>query len=420
MSTQSNPFDLIIVGGGAAGFFAAATAARAHPGLNILILERSERPLGKVRISGGGRCNLTHACFDPQEMSASYPRGSKELRAAFEHFQPRDTMRWFEKRGVEMYTQEDGCVFPLSDDSQTIIDCLMGEAEQLGVRLYTGCGIRSLQHNEAGFRLEDKNGKVYSATKVLLAVGGGSKSAYALAAGLGHTILPPVPSLFTFSVPDPRLQGLAGIVVDIELSLAANPSKAWEHSKRKISVEGPLLITHWGLSGPAVLKLSAWGARDLADCGYKCGVQINWLPDETVETLLAELLAVRAAVPRQHALTHDPSARLPVRLWKSLLAGAGIQESEAWNELSNKRLRILAEHLTRGIFHVQGKGPYKDEFVTCGGVSLKEVNFKTMESRLVSGLYFAGEFLDIDGLTGGYNFQAAWTTAWLAGMAMAG
>jgi len=409
--------DLIVVGGGAAGYFAAINAAIANPNLQIMILEKGNRPLAKVRISGGGRCNVTHACFESADLVKFYPRGERELRGAFTRFQPKDMVAWLQERGVLLYTQPDGCMFPVSDQSETIINCFLAEANRLGIGQQFGAGVNQIGSEDGMFKLILSSGEVLFACKVLLAVGGGTQSGYMLAKQLGHTIIPPVPSLFTFEVRDPRLEGLMGVSVpDAVLRL---PGEGRD-KKKYLETNGPVLITHWGLSGPAVLKLSAWGARFLAEAGYKVEVLVNWLPGETLETYFQKLRQAKEQNPRQHLGLGEPAGRIPRRLWKSMVMFVGLSEELAWGEISRQALYQLAEQMTNGSFRISGKGVFKDEFVTCGGVSLKEVDFKTMQSRLTPGLFFAGEYLDIDGLTGGYNFQAAWTTGWLAAMAIAG
>jgi predicted Rossmann fold flavoprotein len=401
-------FDIVIVGGGAAGFFAALTAAEAAPDTRILILEKARNPLAKVRISGGGRCNVTHACYDPAQLVTYYPRGGKELRGPFTRFQPRDTVDWFQQRGVPLKTEADGRIFPITSQSQTIIDCFLDEAHKHDIELRTATRAKTIQAAPDGFTIQTSNAADIQAAKVLLAAGGGAAEAYAIAAGFGHTIVPPVPSLFTFEIEDIRLNGLAGISLE---------NAKLQLSDTRIATDGPLLITHWGLSGPAVLKLSAWRARALAESNYHAKLQVNWYPPYTPESLFAELETSRSTQARKHAIKTNPT-RLPARLWQRLAITAGISENNNWGDLSNAVLHRLANELTRGIYTIQGKGIFKEEFVTCGGVSLREVDFKSMQSRLQPGLYFAGEILDIDALTGGFNFQSAWTTGWLAGYGM--
>lgn len=401
---------VIVIGGGAAGFFAAITCASVSPQTEVILLEAGKKPLTKVRISGGGRCNVTHHCFDPASLVQAYPRGGKALRGAFTRFQPQDTIRWFEKRGVALKTEADGRMFPTTDHSQTIVNCLMKEAKARGVQIKTGAKVQWLSYEKGQFIVDLKGGDSLCSDRALLATGS-QRLPYQWANQLGHKIIPPIPSLFTFNLEDERLQDLAGISVDkVELQLASK-------GKAKYRQSGELLITHWGLSGPAVLKLSAYGARVLYDHGYKMGLFINWLPAENPETVKEQLGAQKAETPRRQVMSFSPVS-LPRRLWEKLTTASGITPTQRWAEVSKKQMTALANELTQGKFQIQGKGVFKEEFVTCGGVDLKGINFKTMESKFVSGLYFAGEILDIDGITGGFNFQSAWTTGWLAGQAM--
>ncbi|MBX3474038.1 MAG: NAD(P)/FAD-dependent oxidoreductase [Planctomycetes bacterium] len=401
---------IVIVGGGAAGFFAAITCAEAAPGADVTILEKTARPLSKVKISGGGRCNVTHACFDPVELSGHYPRGERELRGPFAAFQPRDTIEWFRRRGVEMYTLPDGCLFPVTDSSQTIIDCFLGAAKAAGVKLRCNAGVESVARQGDGFVLQLAGGETLACEKLMLATGGCRVPAMgALAVQLGHTLIAPVPSLFTFHVDAPWVHELAGIVVE--------PVQA-EVAGTNLSQTGIVLFTHWGFSGPVILQLSAWGARELARREYRFPLVLNWLPGKTPEQLHDELEARRAMFPAKYVV-NTPIAPLTARLWQALVLAAGVGAQTRWADLSRAMRHNLARQLVRSEFSVIGKTLNKDEFVTCGGVKLSEVHFKTMQSRLCPNLYFAGELLDMDGLTGGFNFQAAWTTGWLAGNAMA-
>jgi predicted Rossmann fold flavoprotein len=410
-------YDIIVIGGGPAGVFAALVAAEANPDLKILILEKGRKPLSKVRISGGGRCNLTHACYDTAELVTYYPRGGKELRGPFTRFNPGDTVSWFEGRGVKVKTEADGRIFPVTDRSETIVDCLVGGVEQSGIELRTGRGVNKIMRIDNGFVLAGSGLGGLTTAKVLVATGGGPLNHYDLAANLGHEIIPPVPSLFTLNIQDPRLKGLAGVSIpEVEIKLLPVSSG----KDKPITSRGPVLVTHWGLSGPAVLGLSAWGARRLVDAGYRANIQVNWLPKYAEEDLMNIFQEARTSFPRKRVTKNPPHRFLPARLWEKLVHAAGIGSEQPWSQVSNQTLRSLADQLIRGEYNIQGKGVYKEEFVTCGGVSLKEVDFKTMQSWICSGLYFAGEVLDIDGLTGGFNFQAAWTTGWLAGQAMAG
>lgn len=403
---------IAIVGGGAAGFFAAITAAEASPDCAVTIYEATAHLLAKVKVSGGGRCNVTHACFEPRELVKRYPRGGRELLGAFSRWQPRDTVDWFQGRGVMLKTEEDGRMFPVTDSSQTIVDCLFAAARQAGVVIRTNCAVRGVTRRGDGrFDLELSGGEIAPADRLLLAAGGNKSNAgFAIAAGFGHTIEPLVPSLFTFNIKDPRLDGLAGVSVEDAATAVASA---------KLAERGPVLVTHWGLSGPGILKLSAWGARTLHDCGYRFTLRVNWAPKFNAETARAALESARAANPKKQITTWSPLG-LPSRLWEKLVAAAGVAPDAIWTGIGNAPLRALAAQVCEAEFAVDGKSMFKEEFVTCGGVRLGEVDFKTMESRLVPGLHFAGEFLDVDGVTGGFNFQNAWTTGRLAGLAMAG
>lgn len=413
-------FDLIVIGGGAAGIFAALRAASSNPNLNVLVLEKNKTTLAKLRISGGGRCNVTHACFEPTELVSYYPRGGKELRGAFSRFQPLDTIEWFNRRGVKLKTETDGRMFPTTDRSETIIDCFLNELARLKIDLRTNQAVTNIQKRAGLFSVFIKETPTpITAPQVLIAMGGSVNLAYKIAADLGHTIIPPAASLFTFKIKDPRLKDLAGISLpDAEISLLIKENNG--KSRTTKATTGPLLITHWGLSGPVVLKQSAWAARQLAETSYQCQVQINLLHHTTPETFFKQLLAAKAHTPHQLVSKQDPTRQVPSRFWQRLVSHSGIGERQPWVETSNQKLSALANEITRGIYSMTGKSTFKEEFVTCGGVSLKEINFKTMESKPCPGLYFAGEILDIDGLTGGFNFQSAWTTGWLAGSAIAG
>jgi hypothetical protein len=408
---MSSPDQIIVIGGGAAGFFGAIACAEAHPLAQITLLEAGPEPLTKVRISGGGRCNVTHACFDPALLVRHYPRGGKALRGAFTRFQPRDTVDWFYKHHVKLKTEADGRMFPTTDDSATIVDCLLETARRNGVKLRTRAAATQAQQISGGFSVSLKRGEVLRGDRLLLATGS-SPQGHRIARSLGHTIEPPVPSLFTFTIPDRHLRDLAGIGVETA------QVKLFVPAQKPLEQTGPLLLTHWGMSGPAILKLSAWGARLLHDCRYHATVQVNWVYPTNLEQVRATLLDKKTSWSRRSLATHTLFS-LPRRLWQYLLTRAGIDPHLRWAELSKADLHKLGQELTQGKFEIQGKGVFKEEFVTCGGVRLKEVDFKTMESRICPGLYFAGEILDIDGITGGFNFQSAWTTGWLAGRAIA-
>ena len=406
---------VIVVGGGAAGFFGAIACAEANPNLQVTLLEAGHKPLAKVRISGGGRCNVTHHCFDPARLIENYPRGGKALRGAFTRFQPQDTVQWYESRGVKLKTEADGRMFPVTDDSQTIVNCLMQAADKAGVDLRTGVGVKLVKQfldkeDRSYFQVELKNERTLQCDRLLIATGS-NPLGYRWAKNLGHKIESSVPSLFTFNIKDPRLQSLAGVSV-------SNAQVRLGTGKNKLEQNGALLITHWGLSGPAILKLSAWGARFLHELKYSSSLQVNWLPEYNQETFKQVLLKVKDTHPKKKIINYCP-VELPKRLWQNFVGYVNIKPDKVWSELSKKELNKLVTEIIQGQYEIKGKGVFKEEFVTCGGVSLKEVNFKTMESKKCPGLYFAGEVLDIDGVTGGFNFQSAWTTAWLAGKAIA-
>ncbi|NET58944.1 MAG: NAD(P)/FAD-dependent oxidoreductase [Symploca sp. SIO2E6] len=412
---------IVVIGGGAAGFFGAIACASAHPHTQVTLLEAGRQPLAKVRISGGGRCNVTHECFDPDLLVQAYPRGSKALRGAFSRFQPRNTVAWFESRGVPLKTEADGRMFPVTDSSQTIVDCLLQAAKEAGVQLRTSTPVKSVLYTpelppdkrgkiQGKFEIGLKNGEIIECDRLLIATGSNPQG-YRWAQDLGHHLESPVPSLFTFNIPDPRLQDLAGISINHVCLRLPDAGKTLREQT------GPLLITHWGISGPAVLKLSAWGARFLQEQRYQTPLLINWLPQYNPESLHQLLLVVKSQLARR-LITNSCPIPVPKRLWRSLTANVGIGAQHRWGELSKKTLNQLVQELTQGRYLIKDKGVFKEEFVTCGGVNLKEIDFKAMASRRCPGLYFAGEILDIDGITGGFNFQSAWTTAWLAGQAM--
>ncbi len=403
-----NSRQIIIVGGGAAGFFAAIAAAEADA--DVTVLEKTSRFLDKVRISGGGRCNVTHACFEPREFAARYPRGGQALLGPFQKFSASDTVTWFESRGVKLKSEPDGRMFPITDSSETILNCLTDAAKKAGVKLRLNCSVESIARNADGkFELTLAGGEKISADKLLLATGGcRAAAAGQLVVSLGHTLEPPVPSLFTFQIAAPWLRELAGVSADAEVSIPAT----------KLRERGPLLVTHWGLSGPAILRLSAWGARALHDFNYQFPLLVNWLPATNAEKIIQEFQTRRATAGAK-LLVNVPLFPLTARLWEQLVLAAGIAREIRWAGLTRAQALALAQQLTRTEFRVTGKSLNKDEFVTCGGVKLAEVNFKTLESKICPGLFFAGELLDVDGITGGFNFQAAWTTGFIAGNAMA-
>lgn len=399
----------MIVGGGAAGFFAAIASANAAPSREVIVLERGPEALAKVRISGGGRCNVTHACFDPRRLVESYPRGRRELLGAFHRFQPRDTVQWFEDRGVALKTESDGRIFPVSDSSDTIVRCLLDEARHAGVILRLRTSVDDVKQCEDGtYRVVVGDGSTIACDRLLIAAGGcRSAAVLRLIEAAGHTLEPPVPSLFAFDVATTWVGDLAGVALeDVEAT-------AGTHRER-----GALLFTHQGLSGPAILRLSAAGARDFHRARYHFDLRIRWLPEWSEEQIRAELAARRESMPKR-LVVNATIAPIPARLWERLVAASGIDSTLRWHDLSRAAERRLARTLTATTLPVSGKSLNKEEFVTCGGVRLGEVDWRTMESRRRPGLHFAGEVLDVDGFTGGFNFQSAWTTGWIAGMAMA-
>ncbi|MCB7482260.1 NAD(P)/FAD-dependent oxidoreductase [Christiangramia sediminis] len=398
-------FDIIIVGGGAAGFFTAINAAENNPGLKILILERGKEVLTKVRVSGGGRCNVTHAEFIPAELIKRYPRGEKELRGPFHKFMTGDTIAWFEDRGIELKTEEDGRMFPLTDSSQTIIDCFIKECKRLNIEIQKGHSLKNFNKVNDYWEIETNSGS-FKSKQLMLATGSNSK-VWNLLKNMGHSIVPAVPSLFTFNIEDKRIKGLAGIALDSEVKI---PHENLESS-------GPLLITHWGMSGPGILKLSAWGARQLNDLNYNFNIQVNWIPGKTSAEILEELKELKFSLSKQQVSTR-PQFELPKRLWQSMVETSKIKGDAKWADLNKDELKKLSEELTSAEFKVTGKSTFKEEFVTAGGIDLKEVDFKSFESKFHPGLYFAGEILNIDAITGGFNFQNAWTGGFLAAKAM--
>lgn len=405
---MAKQLQVIVVGGGAAGFFGAIACAEISPDAQVTLLEAAPEPLGKVRISGGGRCNVTHHCFDPALLSQNYPRGGKALRGAFTRFQPKDTVAWYKRRGVRLKTEDDGRIFPVTDDSATVIDCLLREVRRTGVQLRTKAAVQAISRTDTGFTVTLRSQEVLTCDRLLLATGSSSQG-HRIAASLGHAIEAPVPSLFTFNVPDQALHTLAGVAVDpVALKLTV------PGAKQPLTQTGPLLITHWGVSGPAILKLSAWGARILHASAYQGSLQVNWLPSCNPDHLRDRLQKARHEMPKRAIANYCP-LDLPKRLWRYWMQQADLTETVTWSSLPKKALNYLVAHIHHGTFPIQGKGVFKDEFVTCGGIKLAEVNFQTMESRRCPGLFLAGEILNIDGVTGGFNFQSAWTTGWLAG-----
>ncbi len=397
---------VIVIGGGAAGFFTAINAAHLNPDAEITILEKSNKLLAKVLVSGGGRCNVTHACFDTSLLVKSYPRGEKELRSAFSKFSTAETVEWFKEQGINLKTEVDGRMFPESNSSETIANCLLETAKHLGVKIKTSISVKEISINaDHTFTLKTDTDYNPTCDKLVIASGGNPKNEnYNWLRKVGHTIVPPVPSLFTFNIPNENLTKLMGISV---------PNAKVQVVNTKLQTEGPLLITHWGLSGPAVLKGSAWGARILNDLNYDFNVKVNWFPNFKEEELKELFNAERSNNPAKIILTNAP-IEIPKRLWEYFVAKAEIIETTRWADAGKKQLNSLVAILLSDIYHVKGKTTFKEEFVTCGGISLKEVDFATMQSKIVPNLYFAGEVLDIDGITGGFNFQSAWTTGWIA------
>lgn len=403
---------ILVLGGGAAGFFAAIACAEANPAARVTILERGKNVLEKVRVSGGGRCNVTHDCPDARELVKNYPRGSRELLAPFLRFGPTDTVAWFERRGVRLKTEADGRMFPVTDDSATIVNCLISNAQRAGVAVRTGTRAERLEPlpGGSGWRVWLAGEPQPTLADKILVATGSNTAVWDLLARLGHRIVPPVPSLFTFNTKDTRLRELSGLSV---------PNAAVKIAGPKLAANGPLLVTHWGLSGPAVLRLSAWGARILHGLDYRFTLIVNWLGDVSSETALEKLAAARLESGKK-LVRANPQFGLPARLWDNLAQAAAVPADRRWADVDKKTMLALAGQLTEAQFQIAGKSTFKEEFVTAGGVDLREVNFKTFESRLLPGLFFAGEVLDVDAITGGFNFQAAWTGGWLAGQAMVG
>ncbi|PHK24475.1 flavoprotein [Nostoc linckia z15] len=404
---MSKNYDVIIAGGGAAGFFTAINIAEKNPGLSVAILERGKEVLSKVRISGGGRCNVTHACFIPADLVKFYPRGEKELRGPFNRFCSGDTIEWFERHNVQLKIEDDGRMFPATDSSQTIIDCFLDAARKCRIDILTGQSIQSLYQAEDIWKVQTQNETFLSPT-LIMATGSNPKM-WEMLAQMGHTIVPPVPSLFTFNIKDARIKDLMGLSCVASVKVKGT----------KLEASGPLLITHWGMSGPGILRLSAWGARELYAKNYQFVLEVNWLNDVTTDECIDRLKEIKQEQAKRTVAKRAPF-EMPNRLWDSLAKAAGISDEVRWADLSRLQLEALADQLTNGRFNVNGKSTFKEEFVTAGGVSLKEVDFKTMGSKIVEGLYFAGEVLDIDAITGGFNFQNAWTNGFIAAEAIVG
>ena len=413
--SQATTSNIFVVGGGAAGYFAAIRAAECNPQAAITITEAGKRPLQKLSVSGGGRCNVTQACFDAGTLTASYPRGSRELLGPFHRFQPKDTVAWFKKRGVELKTESDGRMFPVTDSSATIIDCFEKARLDANIELRLNTRVKSIRKTAEGqFAVGFAKSSDAPDTKcaaVILATGG-VIAGRDLASSLGHQITECVPSLFTFEIEDQRLTDLSGLSVPDALLQLNVENESFKQS-------GPLLVTHWGLSGPGVIRLSAWAAKPLAHADYQAELIVDWCPLITGAELKQAFSEMRTSHPRK-SVCGKPVIDVPKRLWASICSCLGVQQSANFAELPGKLARGIENELKQGKYKVSGKGVFKEEFVTCGGVRLSEVDFRSMESKLVPGLHFAGEILDIDGVTGGYNFQSAWTTGFVAGSAVGG
>jgi len=404
-------FDLIVIGGGAGGFFTAIRLAELHPGARICILEAARKPLSKVEISGGGRCNVTHACYEPQELISFYPRGQKEMLGPFYRFQPSDMIAWFESKGVKLKTESDGRIFPVSNSSSTIINCFMNAINHSGIQLLTSTRV-------SGWTFEEKNkswlvtlfdGRTINSKFLLIASGSDQRTWEALKVA-GHRIISPVPSLFTFNIRENNLTSLQGI---------SQPNVHLTIPSLKLETSGPLLITHWGMSGPAILKLSAWGARSLYDCGYVFDLQVNWRGEEGADEFRIFLQTMMSENPRRH-VNNIVMQDIPARLWKYFCARAGITDELLCSDIRKKQLDVLVDVLCRDTYRVTGKSTFKEEFVTAGGVDLKDIDMRKFESKIQPGLFLVGEVLNIDALTGGFNFQSAWTGAEMAANAIAG
>ena len=398
---------VVIIGGGAAGFFTAINAKEQNPDLDIVILEKGKEVLQKVKISGGGRCNVTHACFEPKELVKFYPRGEKELLGPFHTFMTGDTFEWFDDRGVPLKIESDNRVFPEANTSQEIIDCFQKAVDTLGIKVLKNQGVHTVCKKEDQWIVSTKHEDFTADTLVIAA--GSSKKVWELVETLDHTVVQPVPSLFTFNIKDKRIIDLLGISV---------PAATVQIVGTKLAASGPLLITHWGMSGPAVLKLSAFGARILAEKGYQYNVEVNWLSRPT-DKIVNVLLNLKKKQPKKQVFLKSPFTEIPRRLWERLVAASDISETFKWADLSHMHIETLANQLTKGVFNANGKSTFKEEFVTAGGIDLKEINFKRFESRKHSKLFFVGEVLNIDAVTGGFNFQNAWTGGFIAATAIA-
>ncbi|HVX26799.1 MAG TPA: NAD(P)/FAD-dependent oxidoreductase [Parafilimonas sp.] len=398
-------FDVIIIGGGAAGFFTAINLAEKNDQLSIAILERGKEVLSKVRISGGGRCNVTHACFDASELTNFYPRGNKELRGPFHTFAARNTVNWFKQHGIILKTEDDGRMFPQANTSQVIIDCFLQLQRSLNIKLFVSENVLAIQRDNDVWKLQTQQHQ-FTAKQVCIATGS-SPSMWKLLQQLGHKIISPVPSLFTFNCKDERIINLPGVSANVSVHI----------KDAKLQSSGPLLITHWGLSGPAILKLSAWGARTLHEKKYMFTLIVNWLPTEDIESITEKLKSLKQQLV-QKVVSIKSAFNLPNRLWESLVQASLINKQTRWADISKTQLQQLAQQLCQCHFNINGKSTFKEEFVTAGGIDLKEVDFKTMQSKILPNIFFAGEVLNIDAVTGGFNFQNAWTDGFIAATAM--
>ena len=392
---------VIIIGGGAAGFFTAINAKEMNPELDITILEKGKEVLQKVKISGGGRCNVTHACFEPKELVQFYPRGEKELLGPFHQFMTGDTFEWFENNGIPLKIEKDNRVFPESNSSQTIIDCFLGKTKALGIPVLKNHGVNSIKKQGDSWLLTTKEQQFVCDAVVMAA--GSSKKVWELSKALRHSIISPVPSLFTFNIKDPRIKDLLGISV---------PNATVQLEDTNLEASGPLLITHWGMSGPAILKLSAFGARVLAEKNYEYQVQVNWLSRPT-HKIVNVLLNLKKKHSKKQVIVRSPFEEIPKRLWERFVLATTIKTTFNWADVSHEQIDALANQLTKSVYIAKGKSTFKEEFVTAGGVDLREINFKNFESKLQNNLFFVGEVLNIDAVTGGFNFQNAWTGGWL-------
>jgi len=404
-------YNIIIIGGGAAGFFSAINIVEKNPKLKVAILERGKECLTKVKISGGGRCNVTHACFVPNELVKFYPRGERELKGPFSQFCSGDTIEWFEKRGVELKIEEDGRMFPITDSSQTIIDCFEKEVKRLGIKVFTSQSVQSLFFNkDEQWKIETQH-DVFLADKIVVATGSNPKI-WELLHEMGHGIVEPVPSLFTFNISDKRIKDLMGLSAQASVKVKNSTRSKVERSGAKLKASGPLLITHWGLSGPGILRLSAWGARELFDKKYCFALQVNWLDEVTFEEAIEQLKEIKEENSKKLIGKFCPFS-FPKRLWENIVIASEIPIDSKWADINKKQMNALANQLTNAEFQVNGKSTFKEEFVTAGGIDLKEINFKTMQSKVLPNVYFAGEVMNIDAITGGFNFQNAWTSGFI-------